>query len=171
MLVVACAYLPVYLAWASCYPNCSHTGAIAETGDVSAHQIFACVSGRKILCMRLFSSPADSLCMCCPTMTGWAAMAWLRLLQLCGCTWSASPCEHEAMQTPRASLCVWMPLSKDLLGSDLWQRVYSKDSWDFIKREHEDNTFQFSVRHSATWWDNRYWCVQYRRMFSLKWLY
>lgn len=69
--------------------------------------------------------------------------------------------------------CVWLPLSTecDLLGSDLWQRVCSKDSWDLIKREHEDNTFQFSVRHSAAWWDNRYWCVEYRRMFSLKWLY
>lgn len=68
--MVACAYLPVHLACAGCYPSHSHTGAIGEAGDVSAHQIFACVSGREILCMRLLSSPADSLCMCSPTMAG-----------------------------------------------------------------------------------------------------
>lgn len=148
----------------------THRSCCGEAGDVSARQIFAWVSGREILCMRLLSSPAESLCLCCPTMAGWAAMVWLCLLQLCGCTRSASPCEHKAVQTPRAFLCVWLPLSKhcDFLGSDLWQRVCSKDSWVLIKREHEDNTFQLSVRHPAAWWDNRYWCVEYRRMFSLK---
>lgn len=74
-----------------------------------------------------------------------SAALWLHLER------TASPREHEAMHIPGAFLCVWLPLSKqsDFLGSDLLQRVSSKDSWDLIKGEHEDNIFWFWVRLPA----------------------
>lgn len=148
----------------------TYTQELLERLVMSLHIRYLHVLVAEKSCAWDYSHHLLKVCLCCPTMAGWAAIAWLCLLQLCDCTWSVSPCEHEAMQTPRVFLCVWLPLSKQcgFLGSDLWQRVCSKDSWDLIKREHEDNIFQFTVRHSAAWWDNRYWCVEYRRMFSLK---